>query len=165
MALSLLVLLVLPRIVLSKRYDTDFFNVTVFNAFSNEEVLAKPRVGSRTFNQIAYGNYTKKILNSKAKDYIIQFIRYPRGGKVNLMQVATYLFINITDVLHEFMTYGHLAGYESDIGINNEILIIIMSKNNAPFTRSTIFPEYNDGLSRIYFFNAMQNTEQQNKGI
>lgn len=54
-------------------------NVTVFNAFINQDVFAKASFGKTQLDRISYGSY-KTMSLSNSEDYIIQFISIPSGG-------------------------------------------------------------------------------------
>lgn len=55
-------------------------NVTVFNAFVNQDVFAKATLGKAQMDRISYGSYKCSPL-SESEDYIIQFIKLPSGGE------------------------------------------------------------------------------------
>ncbi len=58
-------------------------NITVFNAFTDQEVLATVRFGKSVqnqMNQIGYGSHKTVSLSSSSEDYIIRFIKLPTGG-------------------------------------------------------------------------------------
>jgi hypothetical protein len=60
-------------------------NVTVFNAFINQDVFAMASFGKAQqskMDRISYGSHKISPL-SGSEDYIIQFIRLPSGGKIN----------------------------------------------------------------------------------
>ena len=55
-------------------------NVTVMNAFINQNVLALASFGKYDMDQISYGNSRTAPLYSNGEDYVIQFIKLPTGG-------------------------------------------------------------------------------------
>lgn len=55
-------------------------NVTVFNAFINQNVIAMASFGKYNMDQISYGNSRTAPLYSNGEDYVIQFIKLPTGG-------------------------------------------------------------------------------------
>lgn len=55
-------------------------NVTVFNAYINQDVFAKVSFGKEKMERISYGSYKTSSL-SRSEDYIIQFVKLPNGGK------------------------------------------------------------------------------------
>ena len=66
-------------------------------------------------------------------------------------------------MIDHFTTYGHLNRIESNI---KETLIIIMtSLSGKPETRVILFQNHSDGFNRLYFFNAMKNSIQADKGM
>ncbi len=66
----------------------------------------------------------------------------------------------------DLTTYGYLTGLESDIGVSKDsLLVIIKSANGQPAARTILFSTNTDGLSRLYFFNAMENSKTPSKGI
>ena len=68
----------------SKNYDSTSSSVTIFNAYISREISAKINFGiepREMIGQIDYGKHKKVFLNTKNRDYIIQFIRPPKGGK------------------------------------------------------------------------------------
>lgn len=59
-------------------------NVTVFNAFINQNVIAMASFGkNNNMDQISYGNSKTAPLYSNGEDYVIQFIQLPTGGTNN----------------------------------------------------------------------------------
>ena len=55
-------------------------NVTVFNAYVNQDLFAKASFGKEKMERINYGSYKTSPL-SGSEDYIIQFVKLPSGGK------------------------------------------------------------------------------------
>ena len=81
------------------------------------------------------------------------------------MQVGYTFIIIESDVLEDFTTYGYLTGTDPNIDDNRDSLIIITkSVQGRPLVRATSFPKVKDGLSRLYFFNGMQDTHQPGRG-
>ena len=62
-------------------------NVTVFNAFGNQNVFARISFGKGSrgiIDQIGYGRYKTSPLYLRGEDYIIQFMQLPTGGMSEL---------------------------------------------------------------------------------
>ncbi len=57
-------------------------NVTVFNAFINQDVFAKASFGKTQLDRISYGSSKTAPLYANNEDYVIQFVKLPSGGRI-----------------------------------------------------------------------------------
>lgn len=64
----------------SRVVDSDR-NVTVFNAFIDQDVIAKVNFGTSAQDHISYGKYKKGKLRTGSEDYVIQFMKLPKGSE------------------------------------------------------------------------------------
>ncbi len=75
----------LVQIVTALEKNSDsVLDITIFNGFLNQGISANVQFGTiqGAMDQISYGMHSKISLNSNEKDYVIQFINIPEGGKI-----------------------------------------------------------------------------------
>jgi hypothetical protein len=65
-------------------------------------------------------------------------------------------------IVEDFTLYGHLSSFESHI--KDILIIIVTARTGKPGVRVITFKQHSDGFNRLYFFNAMQNFLNPQKG-
>jgi len=68
----------------------------------------------------------------------------------------------VLDPLPDFSSYSYLAGFDEDT--IQDTLVVLSPSNNEIQDTSILFEKITDELSRIYFFNAMENLDNPKKG-
>ena len=140
--------------------------ITIFNAYPRRNLAALLTFGTKKYykNTVDYGVFKNITLTSSDYDYIVQLIKPPQAGETYFtLRKHSLLMFSVLDPLPNFSSYGYLAGYDDET-IQDALVILSPLKNEMQDT-SILFEKITDDLSRIYFFNAMENLDNPNKGI
>ena len=81
---------------------------------------------------------------------------------VGIICIANNFICLILVIMEGYTLYGHLHSFESSI--KDVLIVITTTLNRTPDSRVITFKNHSDGFNRLYFFNAMQNFMQPNKG-